>query len=348
MTISISVQKLFLALMAITSLLIVQPEPLHAQIEGKGQTVEPGKGQHTMDEPVDAVKNNSNSGSDSVDVLRVSAGKTVDSIEVSGKKVIVSGHVKHNITARDCELIFEKSAVVGGTVHATNCEVTNNASSAIKLIVSSRKPSSGTDDSDNTESAPVANMEVPREVAAKTNRKKAEPGWFGAQFALMLLGLMGAGFSLIAVPNASKRVTEHIATQPKKDLRMGALLGLGLLGLLAADAVLLHTHTVLSYLWAPVGITIFFAPLLALGFGWIAAMRFAGDAVAKKFNQPGEGSMFGRTALGLFAFFVLNVFLGTISRTLGVIGLCAEFSVALMGLGAAALVAVGGGYSRRV
>jgi membrane protein required for beta-lactamase induction len=90
-----------------------------------------------------------------------------------------------------------------------------------------------------------------------------------------------------------------------------------------------------------------FAPLLILGFGWLAAMRCAGDCVARKLNHSGDGSTFGRMSLGLFAFFILNVLLGTVCHGLGVIGLCVEIAVALMGLGATAVIAAGSGFGRK-
>jgi hypothetical protein len=114
---------------------------------------------------------------------------------------------------------------------------------------------------------------------------------------------------------------------------------------LVGDAILLKLPLI-RLLWAPIGIMVAFAPLLVLGFGWLAAMRCAGDFVARKLHHSGDGSMFGRMTLGLFAFFLVNILLGSINHGLGVVGLCTEVAVALMGLGATAVIAAGSGFGR--
>jgi hypothetical protein len=162
----------------------------------------------------------------------------------------------------------------------------------------------------------------------------------------LLLGLLGAGLTVIATPNAAKRVADHVSSNPRWDFIVGALVGTGLLVVLIADAILLKLPLI-KLLWAPIGIMVAFAPLLVLGFGWLAAMRCAGDCVARKMNRSGDGSTFGRMSLGLFGFFVINVLVGSVSHGLGVICLCTEIAVALMGLGATAVVASGRGFGRK-
>ena len=175
---------------------------------------------------------------------------------------------------------------------------------------------------------------------------RKQQSWFGSQLALLILGLLGAGLAVIVTPNAAKRVADHVSSSPRRDLRIGAFVGIGFLAVLMANAILLKLPLI-KILWAPIGLMVAFAPLLVLGFGWLAAMRFAGDCVARKLNRSGEGSTLSRMTLGLFAFFIVNVLLGSISHGLGVIGLCVEVAVALMGLGATAVIAAGSGFGRR-
>ncbi len=192
---------------------------------------------------------------------------------------------------------------------------------------------------------------APPQTAASngdTREMRKQHSWFGSQLALLILGLLGAGLAVVTTPKATRRVSDHVSAHVSQDFIVGGLVGVALLVILVVNAILLKLPLI-KMMWAPIGIMVAFAPLLILGFGWLAAMRCAGDYVASKIklNHSGEGSSFGRISLGLFAFFFLNVLLGSISRGLGVIGLCTEIAVALMGLGATVVIASGSGFGRR-
>jgi hypothetical protein len=175
---------------------------------------------------------------------------------------------------------------------------------------------------------------------------RKQRSWCGSQLALLILGLLGAALAVIVTPNASRRVADHVSSNSRRDLQIGVLIGICVLPILFANAILLNIP-VIKWLWSPIGLMVQFAPLLALGFGWVTAMRYVGDSVARKLNRSGDGSTFGRMALGLIAFFFANIILGSINRGLGVIGLCSEVAVALMGLGATVVISTGSGFGRR-
>jgi hypothetical protein len=271
-------QRLLIALMAIGSILIVNPAALRAQ--GDGRAVDPASGPHAIDEPA-------------------------------------------------------ASPIASGTSSShpsEHAQVMNSVPSANPLP---------------DQAPPVRTGAIQMAIAGHASHGvRKQRSWCGAQFALLLLGLLGACLAVIVTPNAARKVADHVSSNARRDLRIGVFVGLGLLGVLIANAILLNIP-IIKVLWAPIGIMVAFAPLLILGFGWIAAMRCAGDCVARKLNRTGEGSTFKRMALGLFAFFLANVFLGSISRGLGVIGLGFEIAVALMGLGATVVIASGSGFGRK-
>jgi len=323
-------QRLVIALVAITSIFIAHSSSVYAQ--DSGQAVDPSRGPQQIDEPMNGGSTVKSDQPGPRKTVYVPAGKTVESLAVHDENVVIAGHVLHDVVATNSTITLEPGATVGGTVRTVNCTLLN-AAAGITMTTENTGVLTSTSRLVGVYHN-VRGVTEPESVARRDD-------WFGAQLALAILGLFGAALSMIIAPHASRRVAEHVASHPKRDFKIGVMIGLALLVLLVADSVLLKMP-VIRYLWAPVGIFVAFAPLALLGFGWLAGMRYIGDCVARRLHRPADGPMFGRMALGLCAFFVLNVFLGCLSPTLGAMSLCAELCIALMGVGASAAVATGG------
>jgi|GEM_PF-1630580 len=353
--------RLAIALMAIASLIMNHPGEVFAQ--NGGRAVDPAKGVHKIDEPVSKSQSTAvpsadkKDTQDSQDITDISAdqspqkqngetvvvpqGKTVDSIDVKGKNLIISGHVTKNVHAVDSTVTIECGARVDGVVETQNCLVTNNGS-GINMVVIGK----GNKMEESGSESGLTNLQKTAVTAPRVRPVPRRHDWFRAQLALTFLGLLGAILSMVVTPNASRRVAEHLAAQPRRDFMVGSIIGVAALVLLVADAILLKLPLI-KLLWAPFGILIAFVPLILLAFGWLAGMCCAGDFLARKLNRPTDGSTFSRMVLGLAGFFVLNVVLGGINHGLGVMGLCVEIGLAVMGVGAATVIASGNGFGRK-
>ncbi len=370
-------QRLGVAVAAIALFALHGASVVEAQ--GVSKAVDPGSGVHAIDEPVAAAPLAGKTGSeDSKDTIVISAGETRDALQVKGKSVIVRGTIRHDVDVEDGTITIEPGGKVEGAIRGKNITVNNESGHGVTTdatgnvtvnnVNASGDGANGADGGNGADGANGVNgsdevkseSDQPGSIAISTGthsaamsapvirystRVRTKRTWADGQFALMLLGLIGAALAVIVTPVASRRVAEHVSQQPRRDLAVGIAAGVVLLSLILANAVLLKLPLI-RLLWAPIGIIVAFAPLLLLGFGWLSSMRTMGDYLARKMGSRSEGSHFGRIALGLFSFFVLNAILGSINPGLGIMCLGVEIAMALAGVGATAVILTGSGFRR--
>lgn len=340
-------QRLLFALIAAVSLLFVNPGTTHAQ---SGGAVEPGHNPQAIDEPVETPHPSGVIAHAPADAVVIGPDQTVRDVSVNGRRLLVQGHVTHNVTAINSQVTITQTATVDGVVTVIGGSVENLAGNRIHVDrphnlmgIGFHKSTLLPGQLDIIETTPSGATTRDRGVPPVSQRHD----WLGAQFALLVLGLLGGLTASLLLPRATQNVAEQVAQYPKRSLWLGGAAAAVMLGILLVDALLLHLRGI-QYLWAPVGILVAVAPLLILGFGWLSGMRYAGDLIARKLNRSCEGTLFGRIALGLGAFFLANIFLSTLSEGLGVLSFGVELLVALMGLGAVVAIATGKGGRRRV
>ncbi len=275
--------------------------------------------------------------------VTVGANTKVESVSVHARTLVIAGTVNHDVHVSAGRLVLVKGANIGGQIEVDDrTTVENHSSLKVNIVPHVETPVPGESADTNQESA--SNSDEETHVSKVRNAARNvhyKPDWFQAQLALAIFGVLSAGLAGIIAPNASRKVADHVWENPNKDLKIGAVLGVAMLTIVTLDALLLKMP-LLKYLWAPFGIMIAFAPVLLLGFGWVTGMRYAGDMIATKLNRPAAKSQFRRVCFGIFACFILSVFLGVISPGLGVAGLFLELGIALMGLGGAASLVLRG------
>lgn len=319
-------QRILYALVAFISLVSINIRPSQAQHAGEDATaaVTPSGGAE-----VDATARDK--------TVMVEAGKSVDNVRVDYGRLILEGHVKNDVLAINSEVLVKPGATVGGYLVAIGGSVDNQADPKLVRVVLQNR------DVLNAESGMLA---VPVQPPSETVVVHATPSvpdrassWSGQQLALLLLGLLGGLVLLLAAPRATQQMTGALALEPARCLVVGGIGALGMLFVAFTDGALMHSP--LGLLWKPFGAVVAIVLLLALAAGWLCGMRFAGDLVARKLGRADSGSLYGRMALGLGAFFLVNLVLGGISRTLGTAGLLLEALVSLMGLGALLITGFG-------
>jgi len=249
--------------------------------------------------------------------------------------VLPPGVTRENVDVKDRPLIIEGS--VKGSVHAVNSHVTLMPGASIDgdltLIGSSLSvsPQAGLASIAQTH-APAAAPKLPRRA-----------DWFGGQLCLWLLGLAGGLVVLVAAPHATARVDDTIIARPGRSLLIGLAVAFAIFSALSVSGMIMNTHSIFSVLWTPVTVALTIVTVCLLMFGWLTGMRRVGDLLARRCGYVGNGTFFGRMALGLTAFFVANAIAGAIAPGLGAVGLAVEFGIAVMGAGAVVQTA----YSRR-
>lgn len=329
-------QKTLLALVALISLLGTNAKPLRAQ--EAGSPVDPPSTPQRIDEHEAGP---SAIAASSVRIpagaVVISAATTTDNLTVKDRPLVLEGHVRHDVLAINSDVTIRHGATVGGHLVAIGGNVHNEAGDGVKVIEQSR------DLEISLQSAFLKPVGMRRTVPASAPEKRDD--WFGGQFGLLVLGLLGGVILMVGAPRATQRVAEGIGFSPGRSLAVGLLTSLGMLVLLAFNQRLMHIAPLgvnLGLLWSPFGTLIALVAAMLLGFGWLSGMRYAGDMIAHRLGRPANGgSLYGRIALSLGLFFVVNVVLGSMSRTLGVASLTLECVVGVMGLGAAVVTGFG-------
>lgn len=287
--------KLFSALAAIISFVSVLSGISVAPVSAQDT---PAQNQRSTDDPQPMV---------------LAPGVTHENVNVKDKPLIIQGDVKGNIHAVNSHVTLMPGAKIEGdfSLKGGSLSVVNSSTGLISAGVS--RGSS-------------ANAAVPG------RQKRGD--WLGGQFCLLLLGLAGGAIVFLTAPNAAQRVGDTVSMRPGRSLVAGGITAAVIFAALAVSGMIMHARNIVSLIWMPFTIAIALASLFLLVFGWLAGMRRVGDLIARRTGQTGSGSFYGRTVLGLTAFFVVNSILGAINPTLGGVGMLVEFAVALMGIGA--------------
>ena len=325
-------QKILLALAALISVMGLTPTPIYAQ--EAGSPVDPPAAPQRIDEhelgqsPVIV-----SGGRTPVGAVVLSAATTTDNLTVQDRPLVLEGHVRHDVLAINSDVTIRHGATVGGHLVAIGGKVHSEAGAAVKVVEQNR---------DLARSLKRAFMiPVTINAAVPVPAPEKHDDWFGGQFGLLVLGLLGGLILMVGAPRATQRVSEGIAFSPARSLAVGLLTALGMLVVLAFNQRLMHI-SLLGLLWSPFGTLIALVAAMLVGFGWLSGMRYAGDIIARRLGRPsGGGTLYGRVALSLGLFFLANVILGSMSRTLGVASLTLECVIAVMGLGAAVVTGFG-------
>jgi hypothetical protein len=273
--------------------------------------------------------------------MQVEAGQTVKTVAVKDRPLVIAGHVKEDVLAVNSDVTIKPGAKIDGNLVTIGGSVSNQSDTPVQTV------KLHSDVLPALESAPGMLTAPPAPPASYVNAEASAPvtkphkdDWFGGQVALLLLGIIGGMVALIVAPRATHQVASRISLEPARCLVVGGIGAVLTLIVLTVDAGLIHSPV--KYFWAPFGAVVALAPILALAFGWLASMRFAGDIVARRFahlNNPGR--LYTRMALGLGAFFLAKIVLGSLSIGLGMMALLLEAVVALMGVGAILITGFG-------
>jgi hypothetical protein len=129
-----------------------------------------------------------------------------------------------------------------------------------------------------------------------------------------------------------------VATDRARSLAFGLIAVLLLAPCLMLGAAVVHSP--LGLILSP--FVAAFALLCAglLIYGWLCGMAEVGFLLQRKLGVR-QGSWFAQTTFGLGGFFLVNLILGSVWKSLGVCGLAIEGLVALMGLGAVVISGFG-------
>ncbi|MCW3097335.1 MAG: hypothetical protein JWL77_2953 [Chthonomonadaceae bacterium] len=325
-------QRIFFALVALISIMATNGKPLHAQ--ENSLPVDPPSTPQRIDDQEGSQPPVAVSGTkEPAGAVVLNAATTTDSLAVRNRPLVIEGHVRHDVLAINSEVTIRRGATVGGHLVAIGGIVHNDAGDAVKVVEQDPELER------SLNSAFLAPATIRTSVRTTAPQKRDD--WLVVQFGLFVLGLLGGLILMVLAPRATQRVSEGIAFSPARSLAVGMLTALGMLVVLAFNGRLMHV-SVIGLLWSPFGTVIALAAAMILGFGWLSGMRYAGDIVARRFGRPTSGgSLYGRIALSLGIFFLANVILGSMSRTLGVASLTLECVIAMMGLGAAVVTGFG-------
>lgn len=334
-------QRILFALVALISLLTINIRPTQAQ-DRMGQAVEPSATPQPVDERVGgpasaprapvAVRD--------VQARSVAAGQTEETIAVRDTPLVIAGQVKEDVLAVNSDVTIKPGAKVGGNVVTIGGSVDNQAGDSVHVIKLNSNVLPALENAPGMLTAPPPPVTPAPAALPQAPVHKQQDDWFGGQVALLLLGIVGGLVALIVAPRATHQVASRISLEPARCLIVGGIGAVATIVALSINAGLLNSPV--RYVWAPFGVVIALLPALALAFGWLTGMRFAGDIVARRFahlNNPGR--LYTRMALGLAAFFLAKVILGSLSLGLGMIALLVEAVVALMGVGAILITGFG-------
>ena len=324
-------QRILLALVALISVMATSGKPLCAQ--ETGSPVDPPSTPQRIDEQEGSSSPAVTSGVRTlVGAVVINSATTTDNLTVRDRPLVLEGHVRHDVLAINSEVTIRRGATVGGHLVAIGGTVHNDAGSAVKVVEQSSEVANSL-----TRSLMIP-VTIHDMVPMAAHEKQDD--WFGGQFGLLVLGLLGGLIVMVGAPRATQRVSDGIAFGPARSLAVGVMTALGMLVVLAFNERLMHL-SFLGLLWSPFGTLIALVAAMVLGFGWLSGMRYAGDIVARRFGRTTGGTFYGRIALSLGLFFLVNVVLGSMSRTLGVASLALECAIAVMGLGAAVVTGFG-------
>jgi hypothetical protein len=322
-------QRSIYALVAILSLFAANLRPTQAQTGHAEEPVQPSSTPQTIDQrdtgPVTVASslNQAQAGE-----LTVPANQTLDNLVVRNRRVVLSGHVLHDVLAINCDVIVKPGAEVGNYLNAVGGTVDNQAGDAVRVIRQDGGLATGL-------TGVVA-------VGVKTPRSAAPPprqGWATSQLYLGVFGLLGGLILSVVAPHATRRTCAIAALERGRSLAIGIIGAAGIAVIVLCGSWLLKSP--LHGLALPViaGVDLLFA--VAIAFGWLCGMAMVGEFLQERLRGHRSCTWYGQLATGLLAFCLVNLLLGGISSFLGGIGLFFMALFALMGLGAAVISGFG-------
>lgn len=369
-------QRLFAVLTAYISFTLVASPPALAQVRylSDPSVPAPGSGRTTGQSERAAVEAGTNvqpldqETTTNVDSHRSEDGSEViersevrDSINVQGAPLIIKGRVRRDVIAVNSDVTVKPGAKVGGHLIMVGGNLDNRVGKALRVVtldpalasVFATAPGARDDEWSARTRGPQAADDA---GAAKASARGAWPmqrsraprsigrlEWFGAQFGLLLFGLLGALIMQLVAPRAGRRTAERIESEPGRCLATGAIGALAVLTVLIFNGALMGS--LVGIIYAPFGAVIALALAAILAYGWLCAMHTVGDFFAARSGRRIGDMLAARVAIGLLAFFVINSALGAmpggVGTALGGFGLALQTVVAMAGLGA--LLMTGGG-----
>jgi hypothetical protein len=316
-------QRLMMALAAFLSLLTANLLPAGAQ--------------RTPGEVSDILR------SPTAEVVELPADRTVSTLVVRDKTFVLSGHVTQDVMAINCHTLIKPGASVGNVLTAIGGTVEDESDGQVRVIKQSAELAESLAPTTIVERQTVP-VPTPRPTYVVVQNRVVHPSetnqsWAGGQFALLLMGLLASLIALVVAPRAAEHTGEGLAQEP------GRCLVVGVMGAAAMTLVLAFSYSLmlspLGVIWKPLGAAFAGLCLSALGFGWVCGMRYVGQGMARRLGRGGSVGIYLQCAIGLGAFFLVNVVSGGVHRSLGVMGLLVETLLALTGLGAALLSGFG-------
>jgi hypothetical protein len=320
-------QRTVYALMAILSLFAANLQPTQAQ----GQSDEVVTPKTTPTNIEDRVKGGETAGNEAhnpVGDYLLGADQNANNLYLRDRKVVLAGHVEHDIIAVNCDVIVKSGASVGGYVNVIGGTVDNQAGDAVRVI---RQDSGLASSLGGLQTSPAQNETM-------ESRPLQRDEWPGSQLFLAVAGLLGGLALFVVGPRATQRTSDIVAIERSRSMAIGVI-GAGIIGfILLCGAVLLKSP--LHVLAAPFVAAIDLACAVVLAFGWLCGMAHVGEFLQNRLRRR-VGNWYAQMAWGLLAFCLLNTILGIVSPFVGGIGVCFEALFALMGLGAALISGFG-------
>lgn len=255
----------------------------------------------------------------------IESDKTVQAVQANGQSVVVRGKVEGDIHVVNGNVTVEPEGRVNGTIYIAGGNVENRSKQKVHIAVAGG----------NVEGMYTGLIAtVPRaEAQAKANSSEH---WRSGQFALLLLGMLGALILNLVAPRAAAQASNAVGLEPARSVVAGILaaLALGLVTFINAGMI----QSPLGFVWAPVGFVVVSATLVLIGYGWLCGMRFLGDAIARRLGQTQSGAFFWRTTLGLMTCFVLGLLPFS---PLNIVVTLVQTALSVMGLGALCITGLG-------
>ena len=273
-------------------------------------------------------------------VLELPVGQTVPTLVVRDRLFVLGGNVTQDALAINCRVIIRPGATVGNLLTLIGGDVIDENEGRVRVVHLSAALAPDLQQTVLVQKTINTNNYVlPAAPPVRSPNEKPEGSWIGAQFALLLVGLLSGMIALVVAPRATEQTGDAFAQETGRCLVVGALGMGGMVLALSLSYGLMRSP--FSPIITPLGAAFAALCLAALAFGWVCGLRYVGQRLSRRLGRGGSLGMFLQFALGLGGFFMASALLGSVYRGLGVFCLSLEFILALTGLGAALLTGFG-------
>lgn len=311
------------ALLASVTLFVVAPGATRAQ---SGGTIEPSTTPQVIGgEPAPGTTNEA---ADSHGDVIVAAGETRDNLVVRGRRLVLEGHVSHDVLAIDCDVVVKPGAKVGNLLNMVGGSLDNQAGDSIRVV----HQDSGLADM-LPSSTGASLIAIPTPVPTLTPAAPAKKGsWGGGQVALWIFGMLGGLILHLVAPGGSRRISELVREDQGRSLGLGLIAAATMGAMLFVGSWLMHTP--FQLLLAPFVAAVAIICIVMLGSGWLCGMAAVGRWIQMRLGRA-EGNWHTQAMVGLTGCLLLNCLLGAIHPYVGIGGMALETLAAIAGLGAA-------------